>query len=158
MKKMNIIGSMQPSHCPSDVKLIRKYWPTRSKDCFIFRTLLDKGIHLAFGSDAPIEPLDPLAGIAAAVNRTAAGEKKPFHPEQRISAREAFYQFTAGAAYAVGMEDERGFLLPGYRADFIVLSDEIGKIVPARIGKVKILATFFDGKLVFKDKTAKLLL
>lgn len=156
LKKLNITASMQPSHCPSDIKLIRKYWPTRSRDCFIFRTLLDNGINLAFGSDAPIEPLGPIAGIAAAVNRIAPGERKSFHPEQKISPLEALYQFTAGAAYSAGREDERGFLLPGYKADFVIISNDIGKISPRKIADIKILATFFDGNLVFKDKTIKL--
>jgi len=152
LKRLEVTASMQPSHCPSDVKMIEKYWGKRGKNCFIFKTLLKHNIPLAFGSDAPIEPLDPIAGIEAAVNRVVPGTKRRFYPQERIGVAEAVFGFTAGAAYAVGQEHEQGYLLPGYKADFIILSEDIYKIPASRIKKVRVLATIFDGIPVFKDK------
>lgn len=151
LKRLGVTASMQPSHCPSDVKLIEKYWGKRGKNCFVFNTLLKHGIPLAFGSDAPIEPLDPLAGIDAAVNRAIPRTRSSFYPGERISVADAVFGFTAGAAYAVGQESERGFLLPGYKADFIILSEDVYRIPESKITTVRILATYFDGNSVFKD-------
>ena len=156
LKRLNITASVQPSHCPSDIKLIEKYWGKRGRNCYIFKSLLSAGIPLAFGSDAPIEPLNPIAGIDAAVNRKAAGMKKPFYPDECLSIAEAVYGFTAGAAYAVGQEFERGRLLPGYMADFIVLSDDIYKTAHSKTKSIEILATILNGKAVFSHHASRL--
>ena len=155
LKKSNIVASMQPSHCPSDIKLVENYWGKRGRNCYIFRTLLDNNIPLTFGSDVPIEPLDPISGIAAAVNRTASDVKKPFYPEQRISVAEATTGFTSTPPGIVGRAFEIGRLLPGYKADFIVLSKNIYKTAPTKIKDIKVIGTYFDGKLVYKDKSLK---
>lgn len=155
LKKLNVVASMQPSHCPSDIKLIENYWGKQGRNCFIFRTLLEKNIPLTFGSDVPIEPLDPIAGIAAAVNRTAPDVKKPFYPEQRISITEAVAGFTSKPPSIVGRTYEIGRLLPGFKADFIVLSKNIFKTARSKIKDIKVLGTYFDGKLVYKDKSLK---
>ncbi|UCD18014.1 MAG: amidohydrolase, partial [Candidatus Zixiibacteriota bacterium] len=150
LKRLGTVASMQPSHCPSDVTLVDRYWGKRGRNCFMFRTLLQKGIPLAFGSDAPTEPLDPLAGIDAAVNRPIPGKRGSFYPEERITVAEAVYGFTAGPAYAVGREHTRGRLLPGFKADFVLLSDDIFKISRSEIKKMEVLATVFDGRPVFR--------
>jgi predicted amidohydrolase YtcJ len=156
LKKLHVVASMQPSHCPSDIGMINKYWGNRGKNCFIFRTLIDRGIPLAFGSDAPIEPLDPIGGINAAVNRFSPGTKKSFYPEERISVAEAVYGFTVGPAHTVGEEQERGYLLPGYKADFIILSEDIYKVARTRIKDIVVGATYFNGQLVFQNKNLTL--
>ncbi|MBU8934411.1 MAG: amidohydrolase [candidate division Zixibacteria bacterium] len=153
LKKANIMASMQPSHLPSDIDMMRKYWGSRGANTFVFRTLLDKGIDLAFGSDVPIEPLDPIAGIAAAVRRAQPGKRDVFYPEERISATEALHGFTVGPAIAAGQEHCRGQLMPGYPADFVVLSDDITRIAPSRIRNVKVLATVLDGKVKYRDQS-----
>lgn len=155
LKKLNVAASMQPSHCPSDIKLVENYWGKRGRNCYIFRTLLDNNIPLTFGSDVPIEPLDPISGIAAAVTRTAPGIKKPFYPEQRISVTEAITGFTSTPPSIVGRAFEIGRLLPGYKADFIILSKNIYKTASSKIKDIKIIGTYFDGKLVYKDKSLK---
>lgn len=155
LKKLNVVASMQPSHCPSDIKLIENYWGKRGRNCFIFRTLLDKNIPLTFGSDVPIEPLDPISGIAAAVNRIAPDVKKPFYPEQRITVTEAVTGFTSTPPSIVGRGFEIGRLLPGYKADFIMLSKNIYKTAKSKIKDIKVLGTYFDGKPVYKDKRLK---
>jgi len=149
IKKSNVVASMQPSHCPSDIKMVRKYWGKRGADAYIFRTLIDKGIDLAFGSDVPIEPLDPIAGIAAAVRRANPGSRDVLHPEQKITAEEALYRFTVGPAIAAGQEHCRGRLLPGYPADFVVLSDDITKVSANKIYDIEVLATVLDGEVKY---------
>ncbi len=156
LKRLGVVAAMQPSHCPSDIKLIKKYWGKRGRNCYIFNTLLKNKIPLIFGSDAPIEPLDPIAGISAAVNRTAPDSREPFYPKERISIKQAVYNFTAAAATAVGQQYETGYLLPGYKADFIILSDDIYKTAGSKIKKLSVLATFFDGQNVFKHKSCGL--
>jgi len=149
VKKLGVVASMQPSHCPSDIGLIEKYWGHRGRNCYLFNTLLRHDIPLIFGSDAPIETLNPLAGIGAAVNRTAPWRKKAFYPEERISVAEAVAGFTSRPAVAGGRAYDLGRLLPGYKADFIILSDNIYKVPRTRIGDVEIMATFFDGRPVY---------
>lgn len=156
LKRLKVIASMQPSHCPSDIELIEKYWGGRGRNCYLFNTLSKRNIALSFGSDAPIEPIDPISGISAAVNRRATDRRVSFYPDERISVTQAVFGFTAGPAYAVGQEHERGYLLPEYRADFIVLSDNIYHIPKRRIKDVRILATFFDGKPVYSEKNSRL--
>ncbi len=149
VKKLGIVASMQPSHCPSDIGIVRKYWGERGRDAYIFRTLIDKGIDLAFGSDAPIEPLDPLAGIAAAVRRARKGSTDTLYPEQKITAAEALFRFTVGPAIACGQEHERGYLLPGYPADFTLLEQDPTKIAAAKLYDLRVIATVLNGELVY---------
>ncbi|PWB68329.1 hypothetical protein C3F09_11875 [candidate division GN15 bacterium] len=156
LKRLGIVGSMQPSHCPSDIPLIRKYWGKRGADAFIFRTLIDRGIDLAFGSDAPIEPLDPIAGIAAAVRRARPGSRDALYPEQRITVEEALFRFTVGPAIACGQEHCRGYLLPGYPADLVILDQDITRTPPTRLYDVGVLGTMLDGNFVFADKSLKM--
>ncbi len=156
IKTLNVIASMQPSHCPSDIKMVRKYWGKRGADAFIFRTLIDRGVDLAFGSDVPIEPLDPIAGIAAAVRRAKPNSRDVLYPEQKITVEEALYRFTVGPAIAAGQEHCRGRLLPGYPADFAVLSDDITKVPVNKIYNVEVLATVIDGEVKYAHSTLKL--
>jgi predicted amidohydrolase YtcJ len=152
LKKLGVIASMQPSHCPADIGIIEKYWGNRGRNCYLFNTFWQQGVPLAFGSDLPIEPLDPIAGIHAAVNRKRPSSRKVFYPQERLTVAQAVYGFTAGAAYAVGQEYERGYLLPGYKADFIILSDDIYKIAKSKINSIRVDETYFDGWSVFKRK------
>jgi len=154
--RLHVVASMQPSHCPSDIKLIEKYWGGRGRNCYIFNTLLKKKVPLIFGSDAPIEPLGPISGIYAAVNRKPPGSGKPFYPEERISVTDAVNGFTAAPAHIVGWQFEHGYLLPGYKADFIILSDNIYKVAATKIMNVKVLATFFDGRPVYIDDRTRI--
>lgn len=156
LKRLGVVASMQPSHCPSDIKLVRKYWGSRGANAFVFRTLLDKKIDLTFGSDVPIEPMNPLHGIAAAVRRAREKSNDVFYADQRISAAEALYHFTVGPAVATGQEHCRGYLLPGYPADFVLMSDDITKIAPSKIYDTRILATILDGKVKYCHKSISL--
>lgn len=157
LKKYGIIASMQPSHCPADRKIVAEYWGSRGKNAYIFKTLIDKGIPLAFGSDGPIEPIDPLAGISAAVNRTGYGERGGrFYPEQALTVAQAVYGFTAGAAYAAGREEFSGKIAPGYQADLVILEDNIFTMPRSNLHQARVAATIYNGKQVYRLPESRL--
>lgn len=125
--KLNVIASMQPIHAPSDMNAADAYWGERSQYAYAWRTQLDAGAVLAFGSDAPVESLNPFLGIHAAVTRRRADGTpglEGWYPEQRLSLAEALAGFTTGPAFAAGMEHKLGRLAPGYLADLIVLETD----------------------------------
>ena len=156
VKRLNVVASMQPSHCLADIDMVRKYWGARGRNAYIFRTLNERGVDLAFGSDCPIEPLQPLAGIAAAVRRARPKSRDVFYPEERLTAEQALYHYTVSPAVAVSQQHCRGYLLPGYPADFVVLSDDITSVAASQLEKVRPLATVLGGKVMFCDKKLNL--
>lgn len=150
-RRHEIIASVQPIHATSDRDVADKYWGARARFAYPFKSLLDKGVCLAFGSDAPIEIANPLAGIHAAVTRQRKGETRPaWYPEERISVAQALDAYTTGAAYACCYDDIVGILKPGYTADFVVLSENIFEIAPERIADVVPLMTVIDGQIAYK--------
>ena len=157
VKKLNVVASMQPSHCPSDIKLARSYWGKRAANVYIFKTLIDRKIDVSFGSDVPIEPLDPIAGIAAAVRRAGPKSRDVFYPEQRLTAAEVLYRFTVGPAIAAGQAHCRGYLLPGYPADLVVLDRDITGIAASKIYDTRVLATILDGQIKYCHPSMKIL-
>jgi predicted amidohydrolase YtcJ len=111
------------------------------------------GTVLAFGSDCPVETLDPLVGIhAAATRRRADGSPGPegWHPEERITVENAVRAYTLGAAYASGEEREKGSITPGKLADLVVLSQDIFTVAPMAILKTEVEATVLDGQFVYR--------
>ena len=140
LAELGVTASMQPVHQRSDRELAERIWGERARCGYRWRDLLDSGAHLAFGSDAPIEDLDPLAGIDAAVNRE-------WYPEQRLDVADAVLAFTAGGAAAVGEHRTRGLLLPGYAADLVVLDTDI-ITHPDRIATARVVATMLGGRWV----------
>jgi len=153
LARWNIIASMQPLHCTSDMVMADRHWgEPRCAGAYAWRSLLDAGVRLAFGSDAPVEPLDVLAGIHAAVTRRRAdGSPGPegWHPEQRLRVAEAVHGYTLGAAYAAGEERWRGSITPGKLADLVVLSDDIFACEPMDILAARVDLTLLDGNVVY---------
>jgi hypothetical protein len=155
-KPLNVIASMQPYHAVDDGRWAEgRIGAKRCASSYAFRSLLDHGARLAFGSDWPVAPLDPLAGIDAAVNRRTLDGKHPngWFPEQRITAAEAIEAYTLGSAYAAFQEKDRGSITAGKLADFVVLSRDI--LVPAerdRIAATKVEYTIVGGRVVFERK------
>ena len=144
---------MQPYHAIDDGRwAYKRLDEKRLKGTYAFRSLLDAGAVLAFGSDWYVAPLDPLQGIYAAVTRRTLDDKNPngWIPEQKISVEEAVRAFTYGSAYAEFQENVKGTLQPGKLADLVVLSDDIFSINPNEIGKTKILTTVVGGRIVFE--------
>lgn len=128
--QLGAVASMQPSHAPADMDMAAKHWGARVRYAYAWKSILDSGAVLAFGSGAPVEDLDPLKGIYAAVARKRMDEpeKPSWNPAERLSVEEAIGAFTVGAAYAVGLESERGVIAPGFAADLVVLDRDIVRL------------------------------
>ena len=153
--ELKVIASMQPYHAIDDGRWAEEYiGPERVKTTYAFRSLLDSGATLAFGSDWFVAPATPLEGIYAAVTRRTLDGKNPegWVPEQKITVEEALKAYTINAAYASFEEDLKGTLEPGKLADFVVLDRDITAIDPAEIWNVKAQQTWVGGKKVF-DRT-----
>ncbi|MBK8146847.1 MAG: amidohydrolase [Acidobacteria bacterium] len=151
----NVIASMQPFHVIDDGRWAwKRLDQKRLNGTYAFRTLLDSGARLAFGTDWFVAPLNPMFGIYAAVTRRTLDDKNPngWIPEQKISVEEALRAYTEGSAYAEFQENEKGTLAVGKLADFVVLSNDIFKIDPNAIGQVKVLRTVMNGRTVFKSR------
>ena len=145
--RLGVIASTQPSHAPSDRDVADAAWGDRAALAYAWRALADAGAALAFGSDAPIEPMAPLEGIHAAVNRTL-GDRPPWRREQALTVAEAVAGFTRGAAYAAGREMRLGRLSPGFEADLVVLDDDPFTCPPERIASIGVVATMVGGRWV----------
>jgi predicted amidohydrolase YtcJ len=148
----HVIASMQPYHCIDDGRWAEKrIGPERARTTYAFRSLLDTGATLAFGSDWDVAPMAPLMGIYAAVTRRTLDGKHPdgWVPDQKITVAEAVRAYTMGSAYASFEEKIKGSIEPGKLADLVVLSDDIFAIDPVKIADTKVFITFFDGQIVF---------
>ena len=143
---LDVIASMQPIHATSDMATADRYWGERNQYAYNPRLQLDHGARIVFGSDAPVEPFEPLLGIHAAVTRQR--DRKPaggWYPAAKISLQEALLGFTRGPAYAAEMEDRLGMLREGYLADLIVLDRDIYTAEPDEIPDLSVLGTMVDG-------------
>ena len=147
----HVIASMQPYHCIDDGRWAEKrIGPERAKTTYAFRSLLDSGATLAFGSDWDVAPMSPLMGIYGAVTRRTLDGKHPdgWVPEQKITVAEAVHAYTMGSACASFEDSIKGSIEPGKLADFAVLSHDIFSIDPAKIADTKVYLTIFDGKFI----------
>jgi predicted amidohydrolase YtcJ len=155
-KTLGVIASMQPYHATDDGRWAEgRIGKDRCGSSYAFRSLLDAGARLAFGSDWPVAPLDPLSGIDAAVNRRTLDGKNPngWFPEQRISVAEAIEAYTMGSSFAAYQEKDRGSITAGKLADFVVLSCDIFDPKERdRIDTTNVLLTVVGGKIVFERK------
>jgi predicted amidohydrolase YtcJ len=148
-----VIASMQPYHAIDDGRWAEKrIGPERAKTTYAFRSLIDSGAKLAFGTDWTVAPLNPMLSIYAAVTRRTLDGKRPsgWVPEQKISVGEAVRAYTVGSAYAEFQENEKGTIAPGKLADLVILSRDIFKIDPNEIDKVKVTITIMDGRVVYE--------
>jgi predicted amidohydrolase YtcJ len=153
--KLHVIASMQPYHAIDDGRWAdKRIGPERVKTTYAFRSLLDAGAVLAFGSDWFVAPMNPLGGIYAATTRRTLDGKHPngWVPQQKISVAEAVHAYTIGSAYASLEDGIKGSIEPGKLADLAVLSDDIFHIDPVAIEKTKVDMTVFDGKVIFERK------
>jgi hypothetical protein len=153
--KLGVIASMQPYHCIDDGRWAEKrIGHERARSSYAWRSLLEAGAPLAFGSDWPVAPLDPLLGIYAAVTRATLDGKHPrgWFPEERLSVEEALRAYTQGCAYAAFEEKEKGTIARGKFADLVVLSDDLFAIPPERIKETRVVMTIVGGKVVFGGK------
>jgi len=147
-----VIASMQPYHAIDDGRWAdKRIGSERAKGTYAFRSLLDKGVTLAFGSDWSVAPMDPLMGIYAAVTRSTLDGKHPngWVPEQKISPAEAIKASTLGPAFASFDEKIKGSIETGKLADMVVLSDDILHIQPSLLNTVRVIMTIFDGRVIY---------
>jgi predicted amidohydrolase YtcJ len=150
--QLGVIASMQPYHLMDDGRWAEKrIGPQRAKTAYAFRTLLDTGATLAFGSDWDVAPMSPLMGIYGAVTRRTLDGKHPngWTPEQKITVAEAVRAYTMGSAYASFEEKLKGSIEPGKLADLVVLTDDIFNVDPVKIAETKVYMTIFDGKVIW---------
>jgi hypothetical protein len=118
--ELGVASSVQFMHAPSDRDLAERFWVGKIDGAYAFKSLVDSGAVVANGSDAPIEELDPLAGIRAGVRRTI-DDRPAWHGEQALTVDEAFHATCVAPAWLTGDERWRGKLIPGFAADLVVL-------------------------------------
>jgi len=150
--KHGIIASSQPYHAIDDGRWAEdRIGPERIQTTYAFRSILDAGGILTFGSDWPVALLSPLQGVYAAVTRQTTDGAYPngWQPQEKITVEEALSAYTVANAYASFNEAHAGTLEPGKRADFIVLSDDPRKIDPIFLPKIDVQKTFINGEEVF---------
>jgi predicted amidohydrolase YtcJ len=145
--RIGVAVSCQFSHAPSDRDLAERAWAGETHRAYAWRTLFDAGAFVCNGSDAPIEELDPLAGIVAGVLRTL-DDRPAWHPEQAVTVEEAFAATCVNPPWLAGDERRRGRLLPGYLADLVVLDRDPFAIEPAELPEVRVVATMLGGRWV----------
>jgi predicted amidohydrolase YtcJ len=145
--ELGVAASVQFSHAPSDRDLAERFWPGKTDRAYAYRSLCDSGALLANGSDAPIEELDPLAGIRAGVLRTL-DERPAWHPEQAVTVEEAIRAATVNPAWLARDERRRGKLVPGHYADLVVLDRDPVECPPEELAEVAVTATMVGGAWV----------
>jgi predicted amidohydrolase YtcJ len=153
--QLDVIASVQPYQAIDDGRWAEKrIGHDRASRTYAFRTFLNHGVHLAFGTDWDVEPLNPLLGVYAAVTRATLDGKNPdgWFPEQKLSVAEAVEAYTMGSAYAEFQDTEKGSITPGKLADMVVLSDDIFSIDPTKIRDVRVLKTIVGGRLVWDSE------
>jgi hypothetical protein len=154
---LHVIASMQPYHAIDDGRWAEKrLGPQRIHYSYAIRSVLNSGATLAFGSDWPVAPLEPLMGIYAAVTRRTLDGKNPngWIPEQKITVAQAVHGYTVGSAYAQFDEKEKGSIQPGKLADLAVLSRDIFHIDPVQIQDTRVDLTIFDGRVIYDAAAA----
>jgi predicted amidohydrolase YtcJ len=141
---------MQPSHLLTDMKLATdRLGPERIKYAYAWKTFLDHNVTLAFGTDYPVELIDPFRGLYAAITRQNEAGTQTFQPQEKISLNEAIYAYTQASAFGEFREKVKGRLEPGYLADLIVLDRNITTASPQQLLHTKVLRTVVNGETVY---------
>jgi len=151
---LGVVASMQPIHATQDMEMAERYWGERSRWAYAWRSLLERGTRLAFGSDAPVEDLNPFVGLHAAVTRRRAdGSPGPrgWYPQERLSVAEAVRAYTLGPAWVAGKAGRLGSLTPGKLADLVVLDRDIFEAAPDEILKTRSVGTMIGGEWMVRE-------
>jgi len=153
--ELGVIASMQPTHCITDKRFAEKrIGLERCKGAYAWQSLLKAGVHIAFGTDWSVEPIDPLEGLYGAVTRKdRAGEPGDgWFPDQKLSMEKAIELYTLGSAYAEFMEDRKGMIKDGYLADMVIFNNDLMTIPHDQIMSSKVDYTIVGGKVVYQRK------
>jgi predicted amidohydrolase YtcJ len=154
LASLDVIASMQPIHATSDMEMADRYWGERNQYSYAWRTVKQTGALLAFGSDAPVDPIEPLKGIYAAVTRRRPDGSpgvEGWYPEQRLTMAETIEAFTMGAAVAGNREDRLGSIEPGKWADFTILDRDIFNTPPDELLDVQVAGTVIGGEFKYRS-------
>ncbi len=157
LAQLHVIASVQPYHAIDDGRWAEsRIGHDRSSRTYAFRTFLNHGVRLAFGTDWSVAPLNPMLGLYAATTRATLDGKNPngWFPEQKLTIKEAIEAYTMGSAYAEFQEEEKGSITPGKLADMVLLSNDVLSIDPLKIREVKVLKTWVGGKLTYDADAA----
>jgi predicted amidohydrolase YtcJ len=152
-KSLKVIASMQPSHLLTDMRWAQdRLGPKRAATSYAWLAFLNKGVTLAFGTDYPVEPVTPFRGLDSAVTRTSENGKLEYFPAQRLTMDQALAAYTQGSAFAEYAEKEKGKIVPGMLADFVVLDRDPTASSPEKLLGTKVLRTVVGGKTVYEAK------
>ena len=146
-RDLGVVASMQPNITGGELYRINRLGAKRARRIDMWRTLLNNGVMLAWGTDWPVSTLNPMFNIYQVVTR--------YYPEQRLTMAEAIKYYTLGSAYASFEEESRGSLEVGKVADMVVLSQDLFRIDPKEITKTEVLYTIVDGKIIYQKPTSE---
>jgi predicted amidohydrolase YtcJ len=145
-RSLGVIASMQPNHLLTDMAWAeQRLGHDRARYSYAWKSFLDHGVPLAFGTDYPVEPITPFRGIYAAVTRRNEAGTQTYFPEEKLTMAQALYAYTQGSAYAEFSESYKGTLAPGQVADFVVLDRDLTRIAPRDILDTRVLRTIVAG-------------
>jgi predicted amidohydrolase YtcJ len=149
-EKEGVIASMQPSHLLTDMKWATdRLGPERVKYAYAWKTFLDHNVVLAFGTDYPVELINPFRGLYSAITRQNEAGTQTFQPQEKISLNEAIYAYTQASAFGEFREKVKGRLEPGFLADLIILDRDITTASPQQLLHTKVLRTVVNGETVY---------
>jgi predicted amidohydrolase YtcJ len=152
-KELKVIASMQPSHVLTDMRWAQdRLGLKRAATSYAWAAFLNKGVTLAFGTDYPVEPVTPFRGLYAAVTRKSENGKQEYFPEEKLTMDQAIAAYTTGSAFAEFEEKEKGKLMPGMLADFVVLDRDVTASAAEKLLAIKVLRTVVGGKTVYEAK------
>jgi len=147
---LGIIASMQPSHLLTDMALAgQRLGPERVKYAYAWKSFLDHGVTLAFGTDYPVESISPFRGLYSAITRMNEAGTQTFQPQEKLTIQQALYAYTQASAFAENEEKLKGRLEPGYLADLVVLDHDLTTATPQEILHTKVLRTVVGGQTVY---------
>jgi predicted amidohydrolase YtcJ len=152
-RDLKVVASMQPSHLLTDMKWAEaRLGAKRAEHSYAWAEFLRRGVTLAFGTDFPVESISPFRGLYAASTRKSESGKQEYFPDQKITMDQAIAAYTAGSAFAEFAEKEKGLIVAGMLADFVVLDRDVTAVVPQKLLETKVLRTVVGGKTVFEAK------
>jgi predicted amidohydrolase YtcJ len=154
---MNIIASMQPAHLLTDQRWATdRIGPRRILGAYAWRSMERAGVHLAFGTDFPVEAINPLRGIYSCVTRELpqGGPGHGWQPEEKLNMHDCLSDYTVGSAYAEFEEKTKGKIAVGMLADFVVFPEDLNKIPPQQLLTLPVTMTIAGGRIVYQNPNA----
>ena len=153
--RLGVIASMQPSHLLTDMAWAeQRLGPERVQRAYAWRSFLDHGVTLAFGTDYPVESISPFRGLYSAVTRQNEAGTQTFQPRERLTINQAIYAYTQASAFAEFRETSKGRLEPGYLADITVMDRDITTASARSLLETKVLMTVVGGVIRYDARAS----